>query len=118
VQNSEATENRLDRTPACRLNFTRRVPSLVNDHRNRRAWPAAGFAERGAFCDDRPNFMSICSGSIEPTNCLPHGELRVPEAKDPLPRAKSCSRTIRRAKGGLNSKLRAVCVGALRRSGD
>jgi hypothetical protein len=31
---------------------------------------------------------------------------------------KSCSRTIRRAKGGLNSKLRAVCVGALRRSGD
>ena len=30
---------------------------------------------------------------------------------------KSCSGTIRRAKGGLNSKLRAVCDGALRRSG-
>ena len=36
--------------------------------------------------------MSICSGSIVPTNCLPHGELRGPKAKDPLPRAKKLFR--------------------------
>jgi hypothetical protein len=52
------------------------------------------------------------------TNCLPHGELGVPKAKEPLPRAKKLLRgRSGAAKTGLNSKLRAVCDGALRRSG-
>ena len=88
MQSPEATKH-LDGTLAGRLNFTRRAPSLVNDHRKpaRLASPP-GSSERGAFCDDRPNFMSICSGSMEQTNCLPTWRASVPEAKDPLQRAK------------------------------
>jgi hypothetical protein len=52
----------------------------------------------------------------DPTNCLPHGKLRVPQAKD-RHRDKQV-RTIRRAKGGLNSELRAVCDGGAAQSGD
>ena len=52
------------------------------------------------------------------TNCLPHGETSCAEGKGPVTASqKAVPRTIRRAKAGLNSKLRAVCDGALRRSG-
>jgi hypothetical protein len=118
MQSPEATKD-LDGTLAGRLNFTRRAPSLVNDHRDRRAWPRRRVRPSAGLL---VTIVPIHEQMLRQhrANELP-SEWRAScaEGKGPMTASqKAVAGRIRRAKGGLNSKLRAVCVGALRRGGD
>ena len=73
--------------------------------------PAPRSSERGLF-GMSSQFHEPMQDRTDRANCLPHGKLRCVPGEGPPLRQKA-SRTIRRAKGGMKSELRAVCDGAL-----